>query len=116
MYGGGEGGGVFGVSCGDAASSFQVRESVFDEVATFVEFFIIRPLNETVFLEGHDRLHVLVLRLINEGIAIVATIRPQIVRAQSFDQAASRCAIRRGAWCKSLFTQSEDLSHTRRYI
>ena len=64
-----------------------------------MEFFIIRPLNETVFLGGHDRLHVLVLRLINEGIAIVATIRRQIVRAQSFDQAASRCEIRRGAWC-----------------
>ena len=91
MYDGEEGGGVFCVSCGDAAPSFQVQESVFDKVAKFVEIFIIRPLNDTVFLEGYDRLHVLVLRLINEGIAVVATIRQQRVRAQSFDQAGPAC-------------------------
>lgn len=99
MDGGEEGGGVFGVACGDAAPSFQVQESVFDEVAKLVEFFIMRPLNETVFLGGYDRLHVLVFRLIDEGIAVVATIRQQIVRAQSFDQAASLRAIRRGTLC-----------------
>jgi len=71
VYGGEEGGGVFGVSCGDAAPSFQVRESVFDEVATLVEFFIIRSLNETVFLGGYDRLHVLVLRLIKYSFRVI---------------------------------------------
>ena len=52
LYSGEEGGGVFCVSCGDAAPSFQVQESVFDEVTKFVEFFITRLLNETVFLGG----------------------------------------------------------------
>ncbi len=99
MYGGEEGLGVFGVSCGDAAPSFQVQEGVFDEVAKFVELFIIRPLNDTVFLGWYDRLDVLALRLIDESIAVVATIRQQIVRAQSFDQAASLCAICRGTLC-----------------
>ena len=68
-------------------------------MAKFVEFFIIRPLNETVFLGGYDRPHVLVRRLIDESIAVIATIRQQRVGAQSFDQAASRCAIRRGTLC-----------------
>ena len=62
---------------------FRMQESVFDEVAKFVEFFIIRPLNETVFLGRYDRRHILVRRLINEGIAVVATIRQQRVRAQT---------------------------------
>jgi hypothetical protein len=59
-------------------------------------------LNETVFLGGYDRLHVLVRRLIDESIAVIATIRQQRVGAQSFDQAASLRAIRCGPlWKKN---------------
>jgi len=95
---------------------FRMQESVFDEVAKFVEFFIIRPLNETVFLGRYDRRHILVRRLINEGIAVVATIRQQRVRAQTFDQAARRCAIRRGTWCNKDSDRQTLRIHGPRYL
>jgi hypothetical protein len=52
LYSGEEGGGVFCVSCSDAAPSFQVQESVFDEVAKFVEFFINKAFERDGFSWG----------------------------------------------------------------
>ena len=94
-----EGCGVFGVSCGDAAPSFQVQESVFDEVTKFVKVFIIRSLHGPVFLGWDNCLHILVFGLFEEGIAVIATIGEQILGAQTFDQTASLRAIRSGTRC-----------------
>lgn len=89
-------GGIFGVSGGDAAPSFEVQESVFNQMAGFVQVFIIRSLNGTVFLRRNDGLHVLFFGLFQDRIAVIAAISQQIFSIQTFNQAASLCAIRSG--------------------
>ena len=41
LDGGEEGGGVFGVSCCDAAPSFEMEEGIFDQMAQLVQVFVI---------------------------------------------------------------------------
>ena len=76
-----------------------MQESVFDQMAEFIEFFIVRPLFNSVFLWRDDRIHALVFSLLYDGVAVIAFIGQQIIGADVFDQATCLCAIRRGTWC-----------------
>ena len=79
--GGEERRGVFGVSRGDAAPSFQMQKGVFHQMAHFVERFIVRSLNGAIFLRRNHGFHALSLRLPQQGISIIAPIREQIICA-----------------------------------
>lgn len=50
--GGEEGGGVFGVTGSDAAPSCEVEERVLDQVAKFVQIFVVRPGDFPVLFGG----------------------------------------------------------------
>ena len=76
-----------------------MQERVFDQMAEFIEFFIVRPLFSSVFPWRDNRLHALVFGLFYDGVAVIAFIGQQIIGADVFDQAAGRCAIRRGTLC-----------------
>lgn len=101
MDGGEEGSGVFGVSGGDTAPALEGEKGVFDQVAQFVEVFIIRPLHGSVFLRRDNRIHALNGGLLKNGIRLIPFIRDQVVGAYAFDQAACLCAIRSGTFCNN---------------
>lgn len=94
-----ERGGIFGVSCGDSAPSFEVQESVLDEVAEFVDAFVIQPLHDTVFLQRDDGVHAALLRQIKDCVGIVTLVCNQMSGVDPLDQAASLCTIRCGTLC-----------------
>lgn len=99
MDGGEEGFAVFGVSCGDAAPSLEMQESVLDEVAQLIEIFVVRPFLFSVFLRRDDSTHALSGGLTQDCVRIVGFIGNQVIGAQPFDQAASLRAIRCGTLC-----------------
>ncbi|SDZ04715.1 hypothetical protein SAMN05421755_10929 [Nitrosomonas sp. Nm33] len=98
MDGGEEGSGVFSVSCGNAAPSFQVQEGIFDQVSGLIQIFIIRPLNTTVFLRRDYGLHALSFCLIKNSIAVIVFVRNQLIGMKPLDQVASLRAIRSGTF------------------
>jgi len=100
LYGDEVKGGVFGVSCGDAAPSLKVQESIFDKMPQFIELFVVKSLRCAVFLCGNYGLHTLFTCLLKNCVAVITAIRQQIIRIKSFYQAASLRAIRYGTLCK----------------
>jgi hypothetical protein len=56
VYGGEEVSGGFVVACGDASEEFEFGEEVLDQVARFVEFFIVFPLHFSVRFGRDDGL------------------------------------------------------------
>lgn len=96
MDGGEEGGGVFGISCGNATPSFEVKKSVLDEMSEPVQIFVIRSLDGAVFLWWNDHLHALFSGLLEKGVAVITAVRQQMLGTQSFNQAASLRTIRSG--------------------
>ena len=94
-----EGLAVFGVSCGDAAPPFYHQEGVFHQMAELVEFFVIWPLDGTVFLRRDNDIHALGCGLLKNSISIVAFVRNQVIGVDPFDQAACLRAIRAGTFC-----------------
>lgn len=73
-----------------------MQEGVFDEVPQLVERFVIGPLMFPVVARRDHGLHPLLVRLLDDGIAVVATIRQQMLRRDSLNQARSLCAISPG--------------------
>ena len=96
LDGGEERGSVFGVSCRDAAPSFEVKERVLDQLTPFVKVFIVRSLRGSVFARRDDRRHSLFSRLLDNRIAVIALVGEQIIGFQSRDQTVSLRAIRCG--------------------
>lgn len=76
---------VFSVSCGNATPYFELEKGIFDPMPGFVEIFIIRPFNSTVFLGRDYDPHALILGLCKDGVAIIPTIRQQIIGAYPFN-------------------------------
>ena len=64
-----------------------MQECIFNQVPQPVEFFVIFTLYIAVFLWWNDSLHALLFSLFNEGIAVVATIRQQMLGGDAFNQA-----------------------------
>ena len=101
MNGGEERGGVFGVSCCDAAPSFEMKEGVFDQMTQLVKVLIIRSLRGSVFARRNNRRHALFSRPIDNRIAVIAFIGEQIIGFHPRDEAVSLRAIRCGTLCNN---------------
>jgi hypothetical protein len=84
--GGKEGRAVFGVSCCNAAPSFEVQERVFDQVAQLVKVFVIGSLVDAVFLRRNDGVHALGGGLFNDCVGIIALVRDEVIGLYAFDQ------------------------------
>ena len=101
MDGGEEGFAVFGISCGDAAPSFQHQEGVFHPMAELVKFLVIRSLMDAVFLWRDHGVHALGCGLLKKGVGIVPFIRDQMIGVDPCNQAACLRAIRPGTFCNN---------------
>ena len=99
MYGGEEGRGVFGVSSGDAAPSFEVEKGVFHQMPQFVEMPVVVALLFAVAARRNLRLHALAGGLLHNGVAVVAFVGDQVFGGKPFDQFASLRTIRHGIRC-----------------
>lgn len=99
MRGGEERRAVFGVSGSDTAPSFEHQESIFNQVAQLIEVCVIRPLHRAVLLRRDDGVHAPRPRQFKDGVGIVAFVPNQMIGVNSFNQAASLCAIRCGTLC-----------------
>jgi hypothetical protein len=65
---------VFGVSCGDAAPTFEMKKSILDQVAQFVKVFVIFALFFTVFLRWNYNFHTGCGCLGDDGIGVIPTV------------------------------------------
>ncbi len=99
MDGGEERGAVFGVAGSDAPPSFQMQESIFNQVAQFIEIFVICPLHNAVLLRRDDGVHPACPRQFKDRIGIITFIRDQMAGIHPLNQAASLRAIRCGTLC-----------------
>lgn len=93
--------GVFCIARGDAAPSFEHQECIFDQVAQFVEVFVIGPPVFPVFLRRDDGAHTLNCGLLKDGVGIISVIRDQMIGVDPLDQAACLRAIRAGTFCNN---------------
>ena len=84
MDGGGERGGIFGVSRGDTAPAFEMQEGVFNQMPRLVKIDVVGALLFAVFLWRNDGLHVLTSCPFKTSIRIVPAIREQLIRTQAF--------------------------------
>lgn len=96
--------GVFCVTSCNTAPSFEKQESILDEMAEFVEIFVVFPQMFSVFLWWNDRYHSLVNGLEDNCVCIIAPVCQKILRLESLNQLRCNCAIRCG-------TRSDKESH-----
>ena len=76
-----------------------MEKGVFHQMADFVEILIIRPLPCPVLPWWNDKFHTLLYGLIDDRIAVIATICNQAFGNNPLYQAASLSAIRCGTLC-----------------
>ena len=86
MHGGEEGGGIFGVSGGDAAPAPEMKKRVLDKVPGLIEFLVVFAHHLAVLFRRNDRLHSLVSRLPEDRVAIVSLVSQEILRRDALDQ------------------------------
>jgi len=86
LDGGEEGRAVLGVSCCNAAPSFEVQERVFDQVTQFVQVFVIWPLLDAIFLRGNHGVHALRGGLLKDRVGIIALVRDKMICINALDQ------------------------------
>ena len=101
---GSERSGIWGVACSDTAPPFERLESILNEMAEFVEIFVVFPQMFSVLSWRNDRCHTLVNCFEDDGICIIAPICQKIFRLESLNQLRCNCAIRCG-------TRSDKESH-----
>ena len=101
---GGERSGIFSVARSNTAPPFEKQESILNEMAEFVEIFIVFPQMFSVLSWRNDRCHALISSLEDDCICIIAPICQKIFRLKSLDQLCCNCAIRCG-------TRSDKGSH-----
>ena len=99
MDSGEEGRRVLGVAGGDPAPAFEVQKGVLHEMAQLVEVAVVFPEHPAVFPGRDHRLHALPFGLRDDGVAVVALVGNQAVRAEPCDEAGCKAAIRCGALC-----------------
>lgn len=78
-------------------------------MSEFIEVFVIGPLHLAVFSRWNDRLHVLVLGLLHNGIAVIALVGQQIIGLNPLNQTLSLRAISSGT-----FSNKDSDRHTKR--
>ena len=98
LHGGQERGGPFGVAGSQTPPTLEVAHGVLNQMAQFVEVFVIVALNESVLLGRDHRIHPLSRRLFEDGVGVVAPVGQKMVCGYSCDQVARLGAIRRGTW------------------
>ena len=86
MDGGEEGGGVLGVSGGNAAPALEMEKRVLDKVPGLVEFLVISPHHLAIPFRGNDRLHALVFRLIEDRVGVISLVGRKTPRRDALDQ------------------------------
>ena len=96
--------GVFGVACSNTAPPFEKQESILNEMAEFVEIFVVFPQVFSALSWRNDRCHTLVNSLEDDSVCIIAAICQKIFRLESLNQLRCNCAIRCG-------TRSDKESH-----
>lgn len=96
MHGSKERSAVFGVSGCNAPPPFQHQKGVFDQMADFVESFVIWSLHGAVFLWRDHRVDALNFGLLKDCVGVIALIRNEAIGAYPFNQPACLCAIRSG--------------------
>jgi len=111
-----EGCGVFGVTRGDTTPSFEMKKSVFNQMAKCIEVFIIRPPVRSVFLRRDHGVHALRCGLSKNNIGIVSFVRNQMTGVNSFDQAACLRAIRAGTFCNNNSDRQTKRIHGQMYV
>lgn len=70
-------------------------------MAQLIKFFVVRSLNDAVFLRRNDGVHALRCDVLKNGVRIVCFIRKQMIGVDTLDQAACWCAIRTGTFCNN---------------
>ena len=93
MYGGKEGGAVFGIARCDASPPFEMEESVFDQMPRFIKLLIVRSLYVTVFPWWDHSNHAFVCRILNDLITVIATVCQKILGTHALNQASCLFAI-----------------------
>ena len=86
--------GVFSVACSNTAPSFEKQERILNEMAEFVEMFVVFPQMFSVFSWRNDRYHSLVSSLEDDCVCIIAPICQRILHLESLNQLRCNCAIR----------------------
>ena len=85
MDGGEEGRGVFSISGGNATPLFERQEGIFDEMAQFVEVFVINSLNGSVFLWRNHDIHILHCSLLENRVGVITFVGDQMIGLHAFD-------------------------------
>lgn len=85
-------------------------------MAQLVEILVVRSLVLPVLLRRDDGGHALVGGLLKDGIGVVALIGNQMVRVNSFNQAACLCASRPGTFCKTNSDRQTKRIHGQMYL
>ena len=109
MYGGKEGGTILGITCCDASPSFEVEESVFDQMPHFIKLLIVISLDMTVFPWRDHSNHAFVCRVFNDLITIIAPICQKVLGTDAFNQATCLFTI-----CCCTFCNKSPERHTMR--
>ena len=71
-----------------------MQKGVFDQVPQLVEMFVIFSLLLAVLSRRNLRFHALPMRLINDGVTVIALISEQMIRADALNQLASMRTVR----------------------
>lgn len=85
-------------------------------MAQLVEILVVRSLVFPVLLRRDDGGHALMGGLLKHGIGVVALIGNEMVRVNSFNQAACLCAIRPGTFCKTNSDRHTKRIHGQMYL
>ncbi len=101
---GSERSGIWGVACSDTAPPFERLESILNEMAEFVEIFVVFPQMFSVLSWWNDRYHALVNSLEDDCVRIIAPICQKVFCLKVLHQLRCNCAIRCG-------TRSDKESH-----
>ena len=73
--GGEERSGMFGVSGSNTAPTLEMQEGIFDQVAEFIQVAVVFALHLAILLGRNYDLHACCMRLTDDGIGIISTIR-----------------------------------------
>ncbi len=88
----------------DTAPFLEKQERILNEMAEFVEIFVVFSQVFSVFLWWNDRYHALVNSLEYDCVCIISPVCQKIFRLESLNQLRCNCAIRCG-------TRSDKESH-----
>ena len=80
---GSERSGVFGVARSNTAPPFEKKESILNEMAEFVEIFVVFPQMFSVLSWWNDRRHALVNSLEDDRVYIIAPVCQKVFCPQS---------------------------------